>query len=153
MTCIGVAEASVARRFLVTDGDCVTTELIPAQVTQTTLYGSSVKLFRGEGAEQSGLIVPVDAYPLDGSIRVCIVARECRGRLAHANDQLIRNGVELDAATVERDGGVLPEGAAVRVVNLSIRGGKVYEVRGPVDRKLVEGNDISGLQEVGGMWC
>ena len=78
--------------------------------------GSPVQLLGREGAQQAGLVVPVDADALDGGIGVGVVAGESGRGLAGADDQLIGNGVELGAATVERDGGVLPEDAAVRVV-------------------------------------
>ena len=55
------------------------------------------------------MIVPVDTDALDGRVGVGVVTGQCGWGLADAYDELVRDGVELDATAVERLGFALRE--------------------------------------------
>ena len=86
-------------------GHGLSTELLPGQICQSALNGGPVELLRGEGAEKTRLIVPVDPDTFDGRIGVGLVSGQRGWRLADAYDHFVRDGVELDATAVESLGG------------------------------------------------
>ena len=71
-------------------------EFVPAHVRQSALHRVPEQLLGSHGAQQTGLIVEVDGYTLDGRVAVRLVALEICHDLAHADDELVRNAVELD---------------------------------------------------------